>query len=137
MAQFFRRRWPGVSYGRGEDWHYVGEAGEPAFTADWENVGIQDLAFRKRESDVIDLMGTVGPTGAWASTVFTLPVGYRPSGSTYFTADGDNISGPTVVSAIHGVVNADGTVQLAKTTSATVDRVFINTQIFLVPATSA
>lgn len=132
----FRRRWPGVSYGRGEDWHYVGQAGEPAFTADWENVGTQDLAFRIREAEVVDIMGTVGPTGAWASTVFTLPEAYRPSGATYFTAHGDNFVGSTVYSAIHGIVNADGTVTLAKTTTATVDRVFLNAQFFLIPSTT-
>lgn len=132
----FRRRWPGLSYGRGEDWHYVGEAGEPAFTSDWENVGTQDLAFRIRESGVVDVMGTVGPTGSWAPTVFTLPVGYRPSGGTYFTAHGDTISGAYVVSAIHGLVNPDGTVQIAKTTAATVARVFLQAQFYLFPATT-
>lgn len=48
----FRRRWPGVSYGRGEDWHYVGEAGEPAFNSTWDNVSVDkyNLAFRIRET---------------------------------------------------------------------------------------
>ena len=82
----FRRRWPGLSYGRGEDWHYVGEAGEPAFENGWENVpGDTNLAFRIRETGVVDLHGAV-QSGTPGSTIFTLPEGYRPTADTGVTA---------------------------------------------------
>lgn len=78
----FRRRWPGVSYGRGEGWHYVGEAGEPAFENSWANVsGGVALAFRIRESGVVDIHGGAD-SGTPGSTIFTLPTGYRPSSAT-------------------------------------------------------
>lgn len=79
MAQVFRRRWPGLSYGRGEDWHYVGEAGEPAFENSWANSGggLISLAFRIREAGIVDIYGVV--EGGTDLTVFTLPTGYRPS----------------------------------------------------------
>lgn len=74
----FRRRWPGVSYGRGEDWHYVGESGEPAFENDWANVStLPKLAFRLRASGIVDIQGTI--ENGTSFTVFTLPEGYRPS----------------------------------------------------------
>ena len=45
----FRRQWPGVLR-PGEDWHYVGEAGEPAFQNSWDNAGGGEvsMAFRIR-----------------------------------------------------------------------------------------
>ena len=79
----FRRRWPGLSYGRGEDWHYVGEAGEPAFATGWSNsTGNPKLAFRIRESGVVDVAGVVDASSAGA-TVFTFPEGYRPDNTAY------------------------------------------------------
>ena len=77
----FRRRWPGVSYGRGEDWHYVGEAGEPAFGGDWENVGSTwpALAFRLREAGVVDVVGVIAYVDTGGSEVFVAPDGYRPA----------------------------------------------------------
>ena len=74
----FRRRWPGVSYGRGEDWHYVGDTDEPAFENSWANVSTAPkLAFRLRESGIVDIQGTI--EDGTSTTVFTLPEGYRPS----------------------------------------------------------
>lgn len=88
----FRRQWPGVSYGRGEDWHYVGEAGEPAFQNSWHNVsGSMGLAFRIRESGVVDIQGRISG-GTTTSVVFTLPEGYRPSGQAWFTAFASSVS---------------------------------------------
>lgn len=135
--------WPGtpsedfdtVSDAEEDGWHYVGEAGEPAFENSWANVGTQDLAFRIREAGAVDFMGTIGD-GSWGSAVFTLPEGYRPSASTYFSSVGDNITGSVVISPVLGVVNPDGTVTLSKTTAATVDRVFVQAQFFLTPAST-
>ncbi len=84
----FRRRWPGLSYGRGEDWHYVGEAGEPAFGAGWDNAAANNnLAFRIRETGIVDIQGyienTAAPTAPTADALFTLPAGYRPSAETF------------------------------------------------------
>lgn len=81
----FRRRWPGVSYGRGEDWHYVGEAGEPAFENGWANVSgplAMPLAFRIREAGIVDIQGAVD--SGTDVQLFTLPERYRPSGISFF-----------------------------------------------------
>jgi len=106
MAQFFRRKWPGVSYGRGEDWHYVGEAGEPAFQNSWgTDSGFMALAFRIREAGVVDIHGVV--SGGTDFTIFTLPDGYRPStdAAPMFAVDSAS-STPAVVSVL-----ADGSVR--------------------------
>ena len=80
-----RRRRPGLVYPTWEDWHYVGEAGEPAFGTDWTNVGTPwpAMAFRHREAGVVDLIGTVEAGATAAGTLFTLPVGYRPNEQAY------------------------------------------------------
>ena len=70
----------------GEPWHYVGEAGEPAFENGWENVpGDTNLAFRIREPGVVDLHGAV-QSGTPGAAIFTLPEGYRPTADTAVTA---------------------------------------------------
>lgn len=80
----FRRRWPGVSYGRGEDWHYVGDTGEPAFETGWDNYGggtYPALAFRLREAGLVDVVGYVRCDGSGTTAVVRLPEGYRPVGA--------------------------------------------------------
>ena len=72
----------------GEDWHYVGETDEPAFGTSWANAASdQHLAFRIRESGVVDVQGyvqnTAAPTAPTSDALFTLPAGYRPSSETY------------------------------------------------------
>lgn len=97
----FRRRWPGVSYGRGEDWHYVGEAGEPAFENSWANSGVVavlPLSFRIRESGIVDIHGKVDG-GTAGSTIFTLPEGYRPNHTSWAVVYGDAGSGVIVSTA--------------------------------------
>lgn len=84
----FRRRWPGLSYGRGEDWHYVGEAGEPAFGSGWANAaGDRNLAFRIREAGVVDIQGYIenedAPSPPTSAVILVLPEGYRPSADTF------------------------------------------------------
>jgi len=68
--------------GSGADsWHYVGGAGEPAFANSWQNNGggYSTVAFKK-VGDVVFFRGLAyRPSGASTATVFTLPVGYRPS----------------------------------------------------------
>jgi hypothetical protein len=65
------------------DWHYVGAAGEPAFSSPWANYNPgafeQALRFRKFGDGWVYIQGII--TGGTAgSTIFTLPVGYRPAG---------------------------------------------------------
>lgn len=63
-------------------WHTVGGAGEPAFAAGWGAYGapLRVPQYRKVGSEVI-LRGVVTSVTAHAalSTVFTLPVGFRPA----------------------------------------------------------
>jgi hypothetical protein len=86
-----RKRRPGLVYPVGEDWHYVGDTGEPAFNAAWtNNQSDYNLAFRLRETGVVDVQGIIAavadPPGS--ATIFTLPTGYRPSGNTSYMAGG-------------------------------------------------
>lgn len=144
----FRRRWPGVSYGRGEDWHYVGDTGEPAWTQvaavdSWENnQGNYNLGFRKRESGIVDIQGIIRavadpPSGAY---VFTLPEGYRPSATAINVAAGLTTASKGVV--VEVIVQDDGKVGIAcgeddpfpapGNTDALM-RVTMNLQVFLDP----
>lgn len=111
----------------GEDWHYVGEAGEPAFEAPWGNAaGNPKLAFRIREAGVVDLHGVV-TGGSSGDPIFTLPVGYRPSNRTFILG-----YDPVNDTAEGVVIETDGTVS----TPSSVDLGFTG-QFFLVPPDNA
>jgi len=114
----------------GEDWHYVGEAGEPAFENGWANVGSSNkLAFRIREAGIVDLQGFVtGGTGR----VFTLPADYTPNtGSlTFFAAQG--FTSPNFI-AIRITVDNNGYVSYGG--PAGVTTLYIAGQFFLDPPT--
>lgn len=76
--------WPGSE--TDTTWHYVGEAGEPAFENSWATVSGSDLprtGFRFREAGVVDLSLFVD--GGSASTVFTIPADYWPSDTAVMT----------------------------------------------------
>lgn len=63
-----------------EDAHLVGAVGEPDFEDDWKNVGggLAPASFYIDDQDRVFTDGYV-EDGSAGSTVFTLPVGYRPS----------------------------------------------------------
>jgi hypothetical protein len=58
--------------------HYVGAAGEPAFTNGWSAMSPQAPVFRKDPSGRVFLNGAV-KSGTMQQAAFTLPVGYRPA----------------------------------------------------------
>jgi hypothetical protein len=65
-----------------EGLHYVGGAGEPAFTNSWVNTDANRPArFRKYPDGRVRLSGVI-QGGASGSIAFTLPVGYRPNSPT-------------------------------------------------------
>lgn len=61
-----------------EPWHVIGTAGEPALQGTWVDAGISTPRFRKLPDGNVQMQGAVR-SGAVNSTIFTLPVGYRPS----------------------------------------------------------
>lgn len=65
-----------------DPWHYVGTAGEPAFSAGWSNYGgsYGTVGFRKDPLGRVHLRGLVQTPAAPAigATIFTLPAGYLP-----------------------------------------------------------
>ncbi len=125
----FRRRWPGVSYGRGEGWHYVGATDEPAFENSWANISSSmKMAFRIREAGIVDIQGRVNG-GTTTSTIFTLPVGYRPSTASWFAAVGLSTPGGDDTPVLLTVLTT-GAVRAANT-SITCDSVWIGGQIFI------
>lgn len=103
-----------------EGWHYVGSAGEPAFLNSWGNMaGAESARFRKDPAGRVYFEGDV-TGGASSTTVFTLPVGYRPDRLLYFPIllDGGAAGGYVLIAAdgsvsvtrgaqINGFVKAD------------------------------
>lgn len=61
-------------------WHYVGDAGEPAFQNGCVNIdGEERLRFRLKANGVdVDIDGAFDPGDQTDIVVFTLPAGYRP-----------------------------------------------------------
>ena len=63
-----------------ENWRYIGESGQPNFENSWTNYNTsthQSCAFYKDSFGIVRLKGAVS-TGTISSSIFTLPVGYRP-----------------------------------------------------------
>lgn len=68
---------------KSDSWHLIGAAGEPAFVNTWSNFdGVTSFAparYRQDRSGFIILNGWVKSSLTTATTtMFTLPVGYRP-----------------------------------------------------------
>lgn len=64
-----------------DPWHQIGATGEPAFQNSWQNWtggGAYAPARFRRVLDVVQVQGLI-EAGTIASTIFTLPTGYRPS----------------------------------------------------------
>ena len=119
----------------GEDWHYVGEAGEPAFDGSWGNLGATStLGFRIREAGVVDVQGTISNAGANSSgsVVFTLPDGYRPSVATRYPVtvltDDPAVAAGLMTVSTAGVVGIN---TLGMT--ASIKEAYVSGQFFLVP----
>lgn len=64
-----------------EFWHSVGAAGEPAFVNSWANLGGGQIAlqFKLLSTNAVHIIGVVNASASTATTIFTLPAGYRPS----------------------------------------------------------
>lgn len=86
-----------------EDWHEVGDPGEPAFENGWTNYGSgwQTVAFRKDSIGRVFLKG-LAKDGTSGSTIFTLPVGYRPAYGFHFPGLSSNTT------SSNGKINSDG-----------------------------
>lgn len=113
----------------GEDWHYVGDAGEPAFQNSWVNLGsgYPHMAFRVRESGTIDVAGVVtGGTGI----IFYLPTGYRPSAMVFFACTGETASAADAVGRFT-VRNSDGGVIAVRDGANQLTTVYAHGQFFV------
>lgn len=95
------------------DWHYIGETGEPAFENSFTafssiSPGYSKAGFRK-VGDYLEIVGLY--IGSASTTMFTLPVGFRPSVNlTMFGVAVDLASGG-VINRFDGIsVQTDGSV---------------------------
>lgn len=90
MGQKYKRfQWNGEAWELMEgdvEWRYVGTSGEPSFENGWLNYGASwgDVRFRKHHDGLVELQG-LARDGSQNSSVFTLPVGYRPNQNLIFT----------------------------------------------------
>jgi hypothetical protein len=75
-----------------DTWHTVGTTGQPAFQNSWHNNSSTDaqVGFLLDAMGFVRLRGVVagGTTGATLGICFTLPTGYRPSGTQNFATAG-------------------------------------------------
>ena len=71
--------------GADDDWHEVGDTGEPAFQNSWANVGdpYETLGYRISADGWVYLKGRVDG-GSAGTVIFTLPATYRPAKTLLF-----------------------------------------------------
>jgi hypothetical protein len=88
-----------------DKWHNVGDPGEPSFNSPWVNYGggEQPAGFRKYPDGRVRLRGIV-KSGTSATTLWTLPAGYRPPLTLRFAVVANDAYGTVVVTA-GGAVN--------------------------------
>jgi hypothetical protein len=97
--------WSPVWYGSADPtWINVGAAGAPAFQNGWVNYnsGFSTARFMKTSSGMVIVEGLV-MSGTINSAVFTLPVGYRPSGTLIFAPNSSGTSTRLDVTAVGAV----------------------------------
>jgi hypothetical protein len=100
------------SFGNPDQWHYIGDSGEPAFENGFigiTNSGLFKPGFRK-VGDYLEIVGLF--VGAASTTMFTLPVGFRPV-TTIFSgfAIAVDLTVGGADNAFDGIrINTDGTV---------------------------
>lgn len=83
------------SFANPEAWHYIGETDEPAFENSFTHVGSTQKAGFRKVGDYVEIFGQF--LGAANTTIFTLPVGFRPDQPiTVFGVAVDLISGGTI-----------------------------------------
>lgn len=77
----------GAGRWEGEDWHVVGAVGEPAFQSGYFAASGYPVQYRKDPLGNVHVRGVAWTGGAvmgTPSTIFTLPIGYRPIGTTAY-----------------------------------------------------
>lgn len=97
--------------------HFVGSAGEPPFTAAWQNYDTtyNAAAFYKDPFLRVFLQGLVKPTGVSGSgTIFQLPAAYRPLRRCLFIVQGADVG---YAPQVRVDVDTDGTVSLVNPAS--------------------
>ena len=125
-----KKRRPGLVYPVTEDWHYVGDTDEPAFEHSWANSGsTKNLAFRTRETGVVDIEGDV--YGSGTSTVFTLPASYRPSAKAFYAVTG--VYSTELVAALLNI-DTTGEVFFGFRSTNPPTRFYVSAQFFLNPS---
>lgn len=101
-----------------DNWHLVGDPGEPAYLNNWASQdGVRSLpAFRKLPDGMVHLKGVARSTVTQSSqsVIFTLPAGYRPARELWFWARGSAGGGASVAVEI----GANGNVNVAATAVA-------------------
>ncbi len=102
--------------GAAETWNYVGSGGgNPGFGSGWSNRGSPwaTLAFRKVASppNTVQIRGEISATNTAATTIFTLPAGYRPANQQQFATTNGNAQGINITSA--GAVNVETAISAA------------------------
>lgn len=90
-----------------DEWHLVGDTGEPAFENSWVNAGggYEDVGFRMDRSGYVHLKGRA-QDGTVDTTIFTLPSRYRPSSNQLFSV-------PYEDTTAYILVQSDGQVKMA------------------------
>jgi hypothetical protein len=84
----------------------IGTPGEPPFGAGWNNAGseAQVGGFYRDVEGVVHLRGVVALGGS-TTTIFTLPVGYRPAATEEFSAVLDTAGSALILVTAAGDVN--------------------------------
>ena len=77
---------PRGSFEPDDSWHYVGEAGKPAFENSLVAYNSDGVKFLKDAAGTVHIQGRA-KSGTPSSDIFTLPKGYRPEFDLHFATE--------------------------------------------------
>lgn len=93
-----------------DEWHYIGDTGEPAFENGFMGIVSPYTPGFRKVGDYIEIAGLY--LGAANTTIFTLPVGYRPSDTCVAFGVVVDVSVGGTINMFDGfIIGADGTVK--------------------------
>jgi hypothetical protein len=100
-----------------DDWHYIGESGEIPFNSPWRNQfsSTDKVRYIKDVAGNVHIMGIIrAPTTSASTTMFTMPVGYRPSNNFHSPVIRGFADGGSTVITAYITVNANGVTTIAR-----------------------
>lgn len=144
----FQRQWVVSQSGSGSNaqsswvylskptWNYIGDSGKPTFKTNWGNYNLlgygDPVGYSIDKDGFLCLRGIATNTGNVSPTLFTLPVGFRPTSKVVLGLTTDSVSAPlslsdnSTMTQMTITIASTGDVSIGSTTAGHTYLVYLN-----------